>query len=315
MQSHDQSTSLRGQTVLVTGGAGFVGSHIADALVPENEVRVLDNLSNGSEENVPDDATFVRGDLRDSTVVADVMDGVDLVFHQAGLVSVPASVERPVESHQQNVAATLDVLERARAEDARVVLASSVAIYGDPVNLPITENHPKTPTSPYGLDKLAIDHYARLYHDHYGLETVALRYFNVYGPRQAGGEYSGVISAFLEQARSGQPLTVHGDGEQTRDFVHVSDVVRANLAAATTDEVGTAFNIGTGESITIRELAEVVRNAAGPACDVVHTDPRPGDIERSRADITRARRVLDYEPTVSLDEGIRALAGAPAANR
>jgi len=163
------------------------------------------------------------------------------------------------------VTATLSILEAARREDARVVVASSVAIYGDPVDVPIHEEDAKAPTSPYGVDKLAIDHYVRLYNDLYGLETVALRYFNVYGPRQSAGEYSGVVSTFLEQARSGQPITVEGEGDQTRDFVHVSDVVRANLAAAATDNVGRAYNVGTGDSITILGLAELIRDVTGSA--------------------------------------------------
>jgi len=235
------------------------------------------------------------------------MAGVDVVFHEAGLVSVPESVDRPIASHEANVDATLNVLEAARREDARVVTASSVGIYGNPVDVPIHESEPKQPTSPYGVDKLAIDHYTRLYHDLYDLETVALRYFNVYGPRQSGGEYSGVISTFLEQAQSGQPLTVDGDGEQTRDFVHVSDVVRANLAAATTDHVGRAYNVGTGESVTINELAELVRDVTESASSVTHTDPRAGDVEHSEADATRARRQLGFEPRVTLDEGLRDL--------
>jgi UDP-glucose 4-epimerase len=311
----DGAPPVRGRTVLVTGGAGFVGSHIADALVGYNDVRVLDDLSNGRRDNVPDGATLVEGDVRDEAALGEAASGVDLVFHQAGLVSVPASVEDPMASQSRNVAGTLAVLDRARREDARVVLASSVAIYGDPVELPVDEDHPTNPTSPYGVDKLAVDHHARLAHEHYGVETVALRYFNVYGPRQSGGEYSGVVDAFLEQATAGQPLTVHGDGTQTRDFVHVSDVVRANLAAARTDAVGTAFNVGTGRSVSVRTLAETVRDVADSTSDVVHVDARPGDVDRSRADVSRARRLLDFEPRVALEDGLRGLLEAPRANR
>jgi len=303
------NSALHDQTVLVTGGAGFVGSHIADALVDDNEVRVLDDFSSGRRENVPDGASMVEGDVRDPETVAEAARGVDVVFHQAGLVSVPRSVEVPEESHETNVSATLSILEAARREDARVVVASSVAIYGDPVDVPIHEEDPKAPTSPYGVDKLAIDHYTRLYNDLYDLETVALRYFNIYGPRQSAGEYSGVVSTFLEQARSGQPITVEGEGDQTRDFVHVSDVVRANLAAATTDNVGRAYNVGTGESISIRSLAELVRGVTDSRSDVTHVDPRPADVDRSEADVSRARRQLDYQPRVDLEDGLRELAG------
>ncbi|MXR40367.1 NAD-dependent epimerase/dehydratase family protein [Halobaculum sp. WSA2] len=299
---------IAGETVLVTGGAGFVGSHIARALVRDNEVRVLDDLSTGQPRNVPDGATLYEGDLLDESVLREAIDGVDIVFHQAGLVSVPKSVERPAESNRVNVAGTLAVLDAARAVDARVVLASSVAIYGDPEVVPIDESHPTRPTSPYATDKLAIDHYARVYHELYGLETVALRYFNVYGPGQSAGNYAGVVSTFLEQARSGQALTVDGDGSQTRDFVHVADVVRANLAAATTAHVGEAFNIGTGDSVTIRELAELITDVAGTTAGIVHTDPRVGDVERSRADISKARRLLDFEPSVELTTGLGELA-------
>lgn len=305
--SPPEHPSLRDSTVLVTGGAGFVGSHIADALVDACDVRVLDDFSGGDRANIPGGATVVEGDVRDAATVADAMAGADVVFHEAGLVSVPKSVDQPVASHDANVAATLNVLEAARHEDARVVAASSVAVYGNPVDVPVHERDPKDPTSPYGVDKLALDHYTRLYHDLYGLETVALRYFNVYGPRQSGGEYSGVVSAFLEQAQSGQPLTVHGDGTQTRDFVHVSDVVAANLAAATTDHVGRAYNVGTGDSIAIRDLAALVCEVTGSSSPVTHTDPRPADVERSEADVSRARRQLGFESRVPLDAGLRDL--------
>ena len=299
---------IAGRTVLVTGGAGFVGSHIARALVRDNEVRVLDDCSSGQRCNVPDGATLYEGDLLDESLLREAMDDVDLVFHQAGLVSVPKSVERPVESNRVNVAGTLAVLDAARAGEARVVLASSVAIYGDPETVPIDESHPTRPTSPYATDKLAIDHYARVYHELYGLETVVLRYFNVYGPGQSTGNYAGVVSTFLEQARSGQPLTVEGDGSQTRDFVHVDDVVRANLAAATTEHVGEAFNVGTGDSVTIRELAELIAGVGGLTAGIVHTDPRLGDVERSRADVSKARRLLGFEPCVDLQSGLAELA-------
>ncbi|MFC7075577.1 NAD-dependent epimerase/dehydratase family protein [Haloarcula halophila] len=298
-----------GRQVLVTGGGGFIGSHIADALLPDNEVRILDDFSSGSRERCPDGATVVEGDIRDRDTVETAMDGVDLVFHEAAVVSVAQSVEDPETSHATNVDATLSILEAARRADARVVFASSAAIYGAPESIPIAEDDRKEPSSPYGLEKLSGDHYCRLYHDLYGLETVPLRYFNVYGPGQTGGDYAGVINVFTDQARDGGPLTVDGDGEQYRDFVHIDDIVQANVLAATTDAVGRAYNVGTGQRTTIRELAEAIRDRIDPDADIVHTDPRPGDIRESRPDISRAREQLGYEPTLSLGEGLDDLLG------
>ncbi len=299
--------SLRGRTVLVTGGAGFIGSHLAERLLVDNEVRILDDLSSGSRENVPDGAVFTEGDLRETERLREVTEGVDVIFHEAALVSVQESITAPQHSHEINVSATLSLLERAREIDARVVLASSAAVYGDPRRTPIAECHPKEPLSPYGLEKLMIGQYARIYYELYDLETVVLRYFNVYGPRQGSGEYSGVVTVFLDQARRGEPLTVHGDGTQTRDFVHVDDVVQANLLAATTDEVGKAYNVGTGASVSVAELARTVREVTGTDSEVVHTDARAGDISESEADIGKARTSLGYEPTVAFEEGLRTL--------
>ncbi|WP_227374079.1 NAD-dependent epimerase/dehydratase family protein [Haladaptatus halobius] len=295
-----------GKTVLVTGGAGFVGSHLAAALAKENDVRILDDFSSGKRENLPEATTLVEGDVRDPNAVREAMDGVDLVFHEAAMVSVERSVERPLRSHAVTTDGSLVVLNRARREDARVVLASSAAVYGHPDSVPVSESERKRPTSPYGIDKLTADLYARQFCDLYGLETVVLRYFNIYGSRQ-NPEYSAVVRVFLDQARRGDPITIEGDGTQTRDFVHVSDVVQANLSAATTDRTGEAFNIGTGESVPIRELAETVRDVTDSDSDIVHTDPRPGDIDHSRADVSRAREALGYEPTVSLSEGLASL--------
>ncbi|SNZ16987.1 UDP-glucose 4-epimerase [Natronoarchaeum philippinense] len=303
----DGFPELSGRTVLVTGGAGFVGSHLVDALVDENEVRVLDDLSSGRPERVPAGVELIEGDVRDADALGWAVSDADIVFHQAGLVSVDRSVTAPVESHETNVAATVKLLDLAREEGARVVLASSCAIYGEPDSVPVAETDAKTPTSPYAADKLAIDHYARIYDDCYDVDVVPLRYFNVYGPRQAGGDYSGVVKAFLDQARAGEPITVHGDGEQTRDFVHVSDVVRANLAAATVDETGRAFNVGTGRSTSVRELAETVRSAVGSNSEIVHTEPRAADVRHSCADVTRARDGLGFEATVSLENGLATL--------
>ncbi|ELY86277.1 NAD-dependent epimerase/dehydratase family protein [Natrinema altunense] len=307
------SNAIRDSTILVTGGAGFIGSHLVEALAPHNEVRVLDDFTTGDRAYLPDDVTVVDGDVRDPIALQKAARGVDVIFHHAALVSVTQSVDDPRRSNQTNLEASLLVLEQARQEDARVVVASSAAVYGHPETLPVPETASTTPTSPYGVQKLAADQYARLYEGLYGLETVALRYFNVYGPRQRG-PYSGVISTFLEQARADEPITVEGDGRQSRDFVHVSDVVRANLRAATTDAVGEAYNIGTGQRTTILDLAETIRTATGSDSTIVHREPRSGDIRHSGADTSKATRQLGFDATVGIESGIRSLVGDDRSN-
>ena len=204
----DSEANVTGKTILVTGGAGFIGSHLVGSLVADNDVRVLDDLSTGNRERVPDGATLIKGDVGDQGDVGRAMRGVDVVFHLAAMVNVARSVEVPTQSHSVNVDGTLNVLEEARRSGARVVLASSAAIYGAPESLPITEDEPPAPASPYGLEKLTVDRYAKLYHDLYEVPTVRIRPFNAYGPGQTGGDYSGVISIFMQQARAGDPITV-----------------------------------------------------------------------------------------------------------
>ena len=301
--------SITGQNVLVTGGAGFIGSHIADALVTDNTVHVLDDLSAGTREHIPEGAELVIGDITDESLLSEMMVDADIVFHEAAVVSVERSVEAPLETNDVNIGATLRLFECARRTDTRVVIASSAAIYGDPEYVPVDETHRTTASSPYGVTKLATDQYARIYESLYGLPTVSLRYFNAYGPRQRGGAYSGVISTFVEQATAGDPITINGDGTQTRDFVHVDDIVQANLQAATTSHVGEAINVGTGETVTIRELAELIRDETGSTSSIVHTDPRPGDVEHSCADITKAKDRLGFEPSVPLSSGLKTVPG------
>ncbi len=293
------------RSVLITGGAGFIGSHLTEALVDDNDVTVYDTLTTGSRANVPDEATLIEANVRDNRKLEQAVADVEFVFHEAALVSVAQSIEKPHESHTTTATGTVNVLEAAREHDARVVTASSAAVYGNPEYTPIDESHPLDPTSPYGIDKVTADQYTRLYNDLYDFDTVALRYFNVYGPGQTGGDYAGVISVFIDQALAGKDITVHGEGEQTRDFVFVDDVVDANVKAAETSHVGEAYNIGTGESVTIRELAELIQDLTDTESDIVHTEPREGDIDHSRADISKARTHLEYEPTVSLREGLR----------
>src|SRR6056297_1164324 len=302
------SSAIRDRTVLVTGGAGFIGSHLVDALHPHNEVRVLDTFTTGTRAYLPDGVTVIEGDISDPIALQKAARGVDIIFHHAALVSVSQSVEAPRQSNETNLEASLLLLEQARQEDARVVVASSAAVYGHPEDLPVSETTPTKPSSPYGVQKLALDQYTRLYEDLYDVETVALRYFNVYGPRQQG-PYSGVISTFLEQARADEPITIEGDGKQSRDFVHVSDVVRANLQAATTNAVGEAYNVGTGQRTTIEELAETIRDAIGSSSPIVHREPRAGDIRHSGADTSKANRELGFDARVGLESGIRSLVG------
>ena len=232
------------------------------------------------------------------------MAGVDLVYHEAAVVSVPESVADPLESNAVNAEASLQLLELARERSARVVVASSAAIYGDPERTPTGEDDRLSPRTPYGVQKLTLDHYTRLYHELYDLETVVLRYFNAYGPRAESGEYADVVSVFERQAAAGDPITIEGSGGQTRDFVHVDDIVQANLRAATTDAVGNAYNIGSGEATSIADLAELIREITGSDSPITHTEARPGDIGSSLADISAARADLGYAPTVTLEEGL-----------
>ncbi len=298
-------------TYLVTGGAGFIGSHICRHLVERGErVRVLDDLSYGRLENleeIMDQVEFVQGDVRDRDVVREVMQGVDFVVHEAAVASVARSVEDPLEVDRINVGGTLQVLDTARdAGVKRVVFPGSAAAYGDDPALPKREDMPPKPLSPYAASKLAGEYYCRAFWEVYRLETVVLRYFNVFGPGQdPSSPYSGVISIFLGRLFGGGELVIFGDGEQVRDFVFVEDVVRATLSACDVPGVaGETFNIGRGEGVTINKLAEVVMEATGLEGKVRHGQPRPGDVRASVADITKARKFLGYSPEVSLKEGL-----------
>ena len=295
------------QTVLITGGGGFIGSHLARALAPDNDVRVLDNFSTGSRSNLSAEVTIIEGDIRDAETCRQAISETDVVFHLAAQTSVEKSVSQPTRSHAINVAGTLRVLEAARQADARVVVASSAAIYGDPPSVPIDEEQQVDPQSPYGIEKLAADQYARRYADLYDLSSVVLRYFNVYGPPPGTDETPGVIDTFLRQARNGGPIIVHGDGAQTRDFVHIDDVVSVTAKAATADVSGDAFNIGTGLPTAIRALAERISTAVDGTPEITHTDAREGDIRHSRADISKARDRLDFAPTRQVPDAVNAL--------
>ena len=298
---------------LVTGGAGFIGSHLVERLVREgHEARAFDNLTTGKRENLAHvaGAELMVGDIRDTEALARAMSGCDLVFHQAAIVSVPYSIEHPQESLDVNLRGTLNVLEAARgAKVKRVVMASSAAVYGEDPELPKRESMTPSPISPYGLEKLASEHYLSIWSKLFGLETVALRYFNVFGPRQdPSSAYSGVISVFVDRILRGAPLTIFGDGEQFRDFVYVANVVDANMLAGTRPNVsGRVYNVGCGARTTLNELAQMLGRIAGVAVAPRHDAPRAGDIRESIADIARARAELTYAPKVGVEEGLRKL--------
>ncbi len=302
-------------TTLITGGCGFIGSHIAEALVAEGvHVRVFDNLSSGNPENLAgfaDRVEMVRGDIRDTAALAQAMKGVSQVFHEAALVSVTGSIEQPEENNAINISGTLNVLQAARQAGAkRVVLASSAAVYGNNPDLPKRESMMPEPESPYALGKLASEYYLKLFSSLYGLETVALRYFNVFGPRQDGKSmYSGVISRFMEDIRNGRTPTIFGDGEQTRDFVYVKDVVRANLLAMRSPRVGKGeiFNVATSRKVSLLQLLATLGTLTGRTLVPQFRDTRAGDIRHSLADISRIRKSLGYEPEFDLEYGLRAI--------
>lgn len=300
---------------LVTGGAGFIGSNLADALLAQgHEVRILDDLSTGFAENLPPDATFYEGDLCDAELVAMAMEGVEVVFHQGARGSVPKSIETPLLTDQSNVHGTLTVLEAARRGGVRrVVAASSSSVYGGVAPRPTVEASPLTPKSPYAVSKVAGEQYLQVYWELFGLETVALRYFNVYGPRQdPSSAYAAVIPKFIAALRAGEAPQINGDGLQSRDFAFVADVVAANLAAATAPAdacAGNAYNIAGGSERSLLELLEILGDILGTDIEPQHLDPRPGDVRHSFADTSAAAADLGWKPTTAFADGLRATVG------
>ncbi len=293
---------------LVTGGAGFIGSNIVRLLLDEGHgITVLDNLSSGYRCNLDPfpQVDFVEGDVRDGDVVLRAAAGVEVVFHLAASVGNTRSIEHPIEDSEINVLGTLRILEAARRGDVRkVVFSSSAGIFGELKTLPIREDHPTEPDSPYGASKLAAEKLCLAYAKLYPLACVCLRYFNVYGPNQRYDAYGNVIPIFAHRLLHGRPLTIFGDGEQTRDFVNVRDVARANYKAALAQGVSGAFNIASGTRITINRLAEMMCEAGGIQAAIEHGPPRKGDVRHSLADISAAREAFGYEPTVALEEGL-----------
>ncbi len=297
---------------LVTGGAGFIGSHTVDRLLAlGHRVRVLDNLSTGHRENLAhclEWIEWIEGDLRSLETVRQAMEGVEYVLHLGALPSVPRSIRNPLDTHTTNTTGTLHVLLAARdAGVRRVVVASSSSVYGDNPTMPRREDLPPQPLSPYAAGKLLGEHYARIFYRIYGLETVVLRYFNVFGPRQDPfSPYSGVISRFITAALRGESYTIHGDGQQTRDLTFVENAVAATVAASTALEAaGEVINVACGRQTSIAQLAAIIDRIVGRQTPIVYLAPREGDVRYSLADISKARRLLGYEPAVDVEEGLR----------
>jgi len=305
--------------ILITGGAGFIGSHLVDRLLSEGfEVTVIDDLSTGQMSNITHhkDRTgfdFIKCDIRDFKLVKTTMKDIDAVFHEAALTSVPLSVRTPVLTNDINVTGTLNLLKASSdLHVKRFIYASSAAIYGDTPPPQKREDTTPNPISPYGASKLAAEKYVKLFHELYGLETVSLRYFNVYGPRQnfnLNGSEGGVITIFLNRVLRNTPPVIHGDGEQTRDFVYVQDIVEANmLALDSKSAAGKIFNIATGKKVSVNQVAGTLKEILNRKnLEIIHATPRPGDIRHIYADISKAEKTLRFIPKTSLKEGLVAL--------
>lgn len=294
--------------ILITGGSGFIGSHLAEHFQGKAHVRVLDNLRTGHRRNLAGlDVEFIEGSITDRAAVRRAVEGVDYVFHLAALVSVPESVERPQECVEINVTGLLNVLEASAAAGVRkLCLSSSAAIYGNNPSVPKREDMLPEPRSPYAVTKLDGEYYCQHYNESGRLATAALRFFNVFGPRQdPAGAYAAAVPIFIQRALAGEPITIYGDGGQTRDFIYVKDIVAANVFAATTPEVTGVFNAGYGGQITVRELAERIVALAGSRSEIRFAPERAGDVRHSRANVDKLTGA-GFRPTGSLEAGLRA---------
>jgi len=295
---------------VVTGGAGFIGSHIAESLSKKHEVIILDNLFTGKRENIEsllDEKTIecVEGSITDSSLLHDVFQNADGIFHQAAIPSVPRSIDNPAATNEANITGTLHVLIAAKdCGVKKVVYASSSSVYGDTPTLPKVESMTPNPKSPYAVSKLAGEYYCRVFSEVYGLDTVSLRYFNVFGPRQdPKSEYAAVIPKFITRILDGTPPIIYGDGEQTRDFTYVKNVVQANIRAMESDARG-VFNIACGECISLNDLASIIMDIIGIHIDPIYDAPRPGDVRESLADILKAQEQFNYYPEYDLKSGL-----------
>ncbi|MCY4732624.1 NAD-dependent epimerase/dehydratase family protein [Natronomonas gomsonensis] len=299
-------------TALVTGVAGFIGSSLADALLDRGyTVYGMDNFETGREVALKplegrEEFTFTEADIRDADAVADLTDSVDYVFHQAAVPSVPRSVDDPVTTTDANCTGTATVLDAARKNDVdSVVVASSSSVYGSSEELPKVETMESNPESPYALSKYFTEKLALQCSDLYDIDTAALRYFNIFGPRQdPNGEYAAVIPKFIDLMLSGEQPVIYGDGEQSRDFTYIDNAIQANILAAESDVTGEAFNVGTGGRVTVNELVEILNDLLGTDIDPVHDGPRPGDVRHSHADISKAIELVGYEPHIGFKKGL-----------
>ena len=296
---------------LVTGGAGFIGSHIAEALLRRGDkVRILDNLSAGTQENldaIGKKAEFFLGDLKNISDVEKAVTGIDVIFHHAAMRSVPKSVDMPLASNENNVTGTLNLLIAARKSGVkRVIYASSSSVYGNNKTFPQSETLIPAPRSPYAVSKLAAEHYCVMYAKTLGLETVSLRYFNVFGPRQAlESKYAVVVPKFMAAAISGDTLEVHSDGKQSRDFTYIDNVVQGNLLAASAKNVaGEVFNLACGENYSLLDIIRVLEKLCGKKLKRKHSSERVGDVRRTWADMRKAKKLLGYKPSVSFEDGL-----------
>ena len=304
---------MNSKVVIVTGGAGFIGSHLIEELVRRDyQVIIIDDLSTGRKENIEEligepltgEVQFAQGSITDLPLLQKLFQGVDCIFHLAAIPSVPRSLENPLACHEVNITGTLNVLLAAKdSRVKKVIYASSSSVYGDTPTLPKTEGMLPTPQSPYAVTKLCGEYYCRVFEQVYDLPTVCLRYFNVYGPKQdPGSEYAAVIPKFMRRALDGNPPVIFGDGKQTRDFTYVRDTVKATILAAETEARG-VYNVGSGNRTTINELAKLILSLIGSHLEPIHQEPRPGDVRHSLADISKIK-ALDYNPDYSLREGL-----------
>jgi len=285
---------------LITGGAGFIGSHIAEELINKGEVVVFDNLSVGKREFVPDGCSFIKGDIRNKEEISKAMKDADVVFHDAAFVSIRGSFEKIREVLESNFLGTLNVFESAKDNNVgKIIFASSMDVYGEPQHLPVDEGHPLNTKSIYGLSKITGEMLCKTFEEKYGIRCTVLRYFNTYGIRQTPSPYVGVITTFIVQALGGNPLTIHGDGNQTRDYVWVKDVAQANILAAFSKESG-VFNVGSGEEISVNQIADLIIKSLGG--EKVYLENPPGEIKKMRADISRTKKLLNYNPKGKLAE-------------